>query len=118
MYKFYNANSRGNFTNDCVIRAISVAQNRTWDEVYNELTFLAREQGLLMDDIKFVESYLDKRYKRECHKSKTVGEFMKECDEGIYLVTMAGHITVIIDGVLYDTFDCRDRRMWCAWCVE
>lgn len=118
MYKFYNANSRGNFTNDCVIRAISVAQNRTWDEVYNELTFLAREQGLLMDDIKFVESYLDERYKRECHKSKTVGEFMEECDRGIYLVTMAGHITVIIDGILYDTFDCRDRRMWCTWYIK
>ena len=118
MYKFYNANSRGNFTNDCVIRSISVAQNRTWDEVYNELTFLAREQGLLMDDIKFVEGYLDKRYKRACHKSKTIDKFIRECDEGIYLVTMAGHITVIIDGVLYDTFDCRDRRMWCAWCVE
>lgn len=118
MYKFYNANSRGNFTNDCVIRAISVAQNRTWDEVYNELTFLAREQGLLMDDIKFVESYLDKRYKRECHKSKTVGEFMEECDRGIYLITMAGHITVVIDGILYDTFDCRDRRMWCTWYIN
>ncbi len=34
---------------------------------------------------------------------------------GNFLVTMPGHITVIIDGVVHDTFDCRKRRMWCAW---
>ena len=25
------------------------------------------------------------------------------------------HITVIKNGTLYDTFDCRNRRMWNAW---
>lgn len=34
---------------------------------------------------------------------------------GTYLVTMPGHITVIKNGTLYDTFDCRNRRMWNAW---
>ena len=44
-----------------------------------------------------------------------MGEFMEEHPKGTYLVTMKGHITCVIDGVLYDTFDCRDRVMWCAW---
>ena len=43
---------------------------------------------------------------------------MKECPIGIYLVTMKGHITCVKDGVLIDTFDCRDRYIWCAWLVE
>ena len=71
-----------------------------------------------MDYVNFVENYLDKRYHRACHYSKTVGEFLYEHTQGIYLVTMQGHITVIKDGVLYDTFDCRPRRMWCAWKVK
>ena len=117
MYKYYNANSRGTFVNDCVVRAISVAEGKSWDETYEELSYIAQKEGILLDDVEFVEDYLDDRYKRTCHYSKTVGEFIEEFPKGIYLVTMNGHITVVIDGILYDTFDCRDRRMYCSWCV-
>lgn len=117
MYKFYNANSKGNFVNDCVIRAISVAEGKTWDETYEELSDMAQEDGILLDDVNFVEDYLDKRYRRIPHCSKTIGELIYEYPKGIYLVTMKGHITVVIDGVLYDTFDCRERRIWCVWRV-
>ena len=41
MYKFYNANARGRFTNDCVIRAISLAEDKTWNETYRELSRIA-----------------------------------------------------------------------------
>lgn len=115
MYKFHNANARGNFVNDCVVRAISVAENKSWDETYEELSDIAQEEGILLDDVNFVEDYLDEKYDRQCHYSKTVGEFLEEFPTGTYLITMKGHITVIRNGVLYDTFDCRDRRMWCAW---
>lgn len=37
---------------------------------------------------------------------------------GTYLVTMPNHITTVIDGVVYDTFDCRDRILWDVWKVE
>lgn len=117
MYRFYNANARGNFVNDCVIRAISVAEGKTWDKTYEELSSLAQEDGILLDDVNFVEDYLDDRYKRVPHKAKTVGEVIEEFPIGIYLVTMEGHITVIIDGVLYDTFDCRNRPIRCIWHV-
>ena len=118
MYKFYNANSKGNFVNDCVVRAISVAEGKTWDESYQELSKIAQKEGILLDDVRFVEKYLDKRYKRVCHYSKTVGEFLEEFPTGIYLLAMPGHITVIKEGILYDTFDCRDRHMWCCWVVK
>lgn len=118
MYRFFNANSKGNFVNDCVVRAISVAEGKSWDKAYEELSEMAQQEGILLDDVNFVEDYLDKRYSRQCHYSKTVGEFLDEFPQGVYLVTMKGHITVIMDGVLYDTFDCRDRRMWCAWEVR
>ena len=118
MYKFYNANARGKFHNDCTVRAISLAEGKTWDETYEELSDIAQLEGILLDDVNFVEEYLDKRYKRTCHYSKTVGEFAKEHKRGTYLITMEGHITVIINGIIYDTFDCSDRRMWCAWTVK
>ena len=117
MYSFYNANAKGNFVNDCVVRAISVAENKTWDQTYEELSCIAQEEGILLDDVNFVESYLDSKYRRVPHLSMTVGDVIEEFPEGIFLITMNGHITVIVDGVLYDTFDCRDRKIRCIWNV-
>ncbi len=117
MYKYYNANPKGNYVNDCVVRAISTAENKTWNETYKELSEIAKNNGILLDDINFVEPFLDSRYKRVCAKNKFVGEFVDENPKGIYLITMRGHITCCINGVIYDTFDCRNRIMWCAWKV-
>lgn len=117
MYRFYNKNSQGNFVNDCVVRAIATAEHITWDEAYDKLSDLAQMEGTLLDDATFVESYLDKTYHRVAHYSKTVGEFAEEYPRGTYLITMPGHITVVINGVVYDIFDCRGREMWCAWLV-
>lgn len=118
MYKFHNANGRDRFVNDCVIRAISVAEGKTWDESYDELSDIAQDEGNLLDNVQFVEGYLDRRYKRVPHYARTVGQFADEYPVGIYLVTMPHHITVIIDGTVYDIFDCRSRTMWSAWEVK
>lgn len=118
MYKYYNANSNGNFVNDCVVRSISTAENKTWGETYDELSRIAKRNGILLDDVNFVEPLLDYRYDRTKFYANTVGEFAEEHPRGTYLVTMQGHITAIIDGTIYDTFDCRNRRIWSAWTVK
>ena len=118
MYRYYNANPLNENTADCTVRAISTAQGKTWDETYRELSDLAQQKGVLFDNVDFIEDYLDKRYLRQCHHSKTVGEFVKEHPIGYYLVTMKGHITCVKDGILIDTFDCSDRMMWCCWKVK
>ena len=117
MWKYYNANPHGRSVSDCVVRAISVAEDTSWDETYEKLSDIAQEEGILLDDVNFVEGYLDKRYKRMCHYSKTIEEFMEEFPCGKFLITMPGHITCVVDGILVDSFDCRSREMWCAWCV-
>lgn len=118
MYKFYNANSHGNFVNDCVIRAISLAERKTWDETYEKMSDLAQEKGLLFDDINFVEDYLDKHYERQPHCAKTVGDFVKSHPKGTYLITMQGHISCCVQGILYDLFDCTSKPIWDAWKVN
>ncbi len=119
MYKYYNANSKGNYVNDCVIRSISVAENKTWEETYDELSRIAKKNGILLDDVNFVESLLDYRYDRvKTYFSETVGDFVEVHPKGTYLITMPNHITVSKDGVIYDTFDCRDKVLRDAWKVS
>lgn len=119
MYKYYNANYKGNFVNDCVIRSISVAENKTWEETYDELSRIAKKNGILLDDVNFVEPLLDYRYDRvKTYFSETVGDFIESHPKGTYLITMNGHITVLKNGIIYDTFDCRDRILKNAWQVS
>lgn len=115
MYRYYNANPMLNDIEDCTIRALSVAEDISWDEAYKKLSDYARKKGLMLSSVKSVENYLDDHYYRECNYDITVGEFIEEHPVGTYLITMDGHITVLKNGINYDTFDCRDRLMWCAW---
>ena len=98
MFKYYNANSRGNFVNDCVIRAISVAENASWGDTYDDLSRIAKKNGILLDDVNFVDPLLDYRYDRVPFRYKmTVGDFIASAPTGVYLITMRGHITVVRD---------------------
>ena len=118
MYKFLNRNSHQRFVDDCTVRAISLAENKTWNQTYDELSDAARSRGMMFNSVEFIEDYLDYKYRRTCHSSKYVGEFADEHLYGTYLVTMSNHITVVIDGTIYDTFDCSDRIMRCAWKIN
>ena len=81
-YKFYNANPKGLFIDDCVLRSISVAEGISWGECQEKLSRLANKEGRLLNEVIFVEDYLDKRYPRKCIKDMTVGEFASMCPKG------------------------------------
>lgn len=122
MYKYYNANPLGRHVSDCSIRAISLAEDKSWDEAYQELSEFAREEAITFSEIEFIDKYLADRYPQYCQnqskKILTVGDFADLKLKGRWLVTMSGHITTVIDGTIYDTFDPSDRYLWCAYLVD
>ena len=118
MYRYINMNPYNRNIEDCVTRSLSLLTDREWDDTYRELAYYSSLEGYMTDNVEFVDDYLDERYPRECHYSKRVGEFAKEYPLGKYAVTMEGHITSIIDGVIYDTFDPSNRIMRCAWKIK
>ena len=118
MYKYLNKNIHGNFVNDCTVRAIATATDNSWDDTYKHLSNNARLQGTMMDDKYFIRSYLDERYKRVDDIPRTVGEVAGAFPDNIILITMRGHITCSKYGVVYDSFDCRDRLAEYCWVVK
>lgn len=118
MYRYFNANNKGHFVNDCTIRAISLAEGKTWQETYDELSYIAGKNGIILDDVNFIEPLLDSRYERKCFDDLYVGEFADSHPNGVYLITMNGHITCCIDGTIFDTFDCLNRIVKCVWKVS
>lgn len=118
MYRFYNNNSLGLFENDCTVRAISTATGNSWDDTYEHLSNIARLQGTMMDDKDFIKKYLDERYYRIIDIPEKVGEVAGKYKDNIILITMNGHITCSKYGVVYDSFDCRDRIAEYCWIVK
>ena len=118
MYKYYNANAINRYTDDCVIRAISCATNKSWDYVYDYLSDIAQYEGTLFDKRDFVRDYLDRTYKRLNNINGTVGYVSSLFPTSTVLITMNGHITCSKNGVIYDTFDCRNREAEDVWLVS
>ena len=118
MYKFHNNNALGLFEDDCTIRAISMATEQSWNDTYIHLSNVARLQGKMMDDREFIRGYLDTNYTRVRYLPYKVGNVAYEYPNNVLLITMNGHITCSKYGVIYDSFDCRDRIAEDAWIVK
>ena len=118
MFEYYNANPLNKYEEDCVIRALSCATNRSWDEVYDELSDLAQQNGTMMDSRQFVRAYLDKKYERINYPPYKVIDVAKMFVRNVLLCTTKGHIVCIKYGTIYDTFDPSDRIVEDVWIVR
>lgn len=118
MYRFYNANILNNYVNDCTVRAISLAEDKSWDYTYNRMSDMAQRKGTMMDDSEFIKWYLNKHYRKVPRIYDTVGETAAHYPDEILLITMNGHITCAKYGIVYDSFDCRFRKTEEAWIVK
>lgn len=118
-YKYYNANPKQRKINDCTVRAISLATGKTWNETFQELGAAAMEESIMPDDIHYIDGFLERKFgKIFLPKKITVEEFVNTHSQGIFLITMRGHITCCIDGCIYDTFNPRDFFVWDAYKIE
>lgn len=118
MYRFYNNNVLGLFQNDCTVRSLSLATGHSWDDTYQHMSNLARLKGTMMDDKDFIIDYLDERYERVSTHNLKVGEVSAIYNDNVVLITMQGHIVCSKYGVIYDSFDCRDRQAEFCWIIK
>lgn len=123
-FEKYNNHPKGLKTGDCVVRAISKGLNKDYLETRRDLNKVKRELGFdNYKTSKFIHKYL-KNYERIIIRAekgipRIKGyDFIELYPEGTYIVSMAGHLSVIEDGVLYDLWDCRPKSVYTAWKVK
>lgn len=112
MYVSVNVNPIKKMTGDCVIRAMALLTDMTWEQAYMELC----KEGLLQADLPNANSvwgaFLKKRgFKREsipntCPDCYTVEDFAYDHPTGRYAVCTGTHVVAIMDGGNY--FDAWD----------
>lgn len=110
MFEFQNPNPRGNLTGDCVIRALSIAQNKTWDDVYLELISYGYDMKDMPSSNNVWSYYLHNNgYTRynipdTCPECITVKNFVTTL-EGDYILGTGTHVIAVKNGIYYDTWD-------------
>lgn len=118
-----NPNPYNKLVDDCVVRALAIALNSTWQGIYIKLTL----QGLVSGDMpssnrvwsKFLET---EGYKRQiipdtCPYCYTVKDFCRDHPEGRYILGTGTHVVAVINGDYYDTWDSGDETPLCFWDV-
>lgn len=122
MFKYLNLNPKKRIVSDCTVRAFALAHNISWYKSYDILSAYAREQCIVIDDTSFIDDFLSDNYDYICYKCKgkriTVQEISELYPHGTYLITMSGHITCMIDGDVYDIWDCTDKYAWRVWQIK
>ena len=115
MYKFSNPNPMGLRTNDCVIRALSILLDQSWDKTFTDISLVAFAKGLMPSSNAVHMQYLDQHgYKmytipNTCPQCITVREFSERYPKGKYLLATGDHVVALINGTYYDSFDSGDE---------
>lgn len=99
---------------DCAIRAMMKLTDRDWITCYDELCDLGRKKKRMPNEWKIIELWLKnhgyiKRSFGKLHKGQhrlTVSEFVKQHNNGHFLLNLRGHVVACINGFYYDSWDC------------
>lgn len=122
-FHYYNANPKNRITYDCVIRAISTATGIDYKQVTMEMAKLSCETGYGYGENRLLDKYLtskgwikQKQLKKANNKKYTMREFVTAVGHDC-VVTMPHHLTCILDGKVWDIWDCSksDRCAGVYW---
>lgn len=119
-FTYYNANPMGATKRtfrwdrgDCSIRALAKGANITWLEAFDFYYSKAREEFNAMNDGHGIRRWLVANganwiaVKAERGKARmTAEEFALTHLKGNYVVEIANHLTAVVDGKIYDTWNC------------
>jgi len=111
MFIYTNPNPINRTIGDCVIRAIAIATESTWEKSYMDLCMEGLEMADLPNSNAVWASYLKKLGFRKgivpdtCPDCYTVADFAEDNPYGVYVLCTGSHTVTIMDGNIYDSWD-------------
>ena len=111
MWIYANPNPYKSDEPDCVVRAISIAMNRDWYDVYWNICEMGAAVGSMPNVDKVWGRYLYEigfepfLLPQSCPECITVRLFCKMFPKGTYIIGTGYHAVAVIDGNYYDSWD-------------
>ena len=119
-----NPNPLGKAANDCTVRAIAVATERSWQDVYADLCRMGRilcdmpssnaVGGMFLEE----EGYKMRTLPDTCPRCMTVRGFAERYPDGTYIVGTGRHVVAILDGNYFDTWDSGSEVINTYWKIN
>lgn len=110
-YAFFNPNPVGKKVGDCSVRAVAKALNVDWNTAYA----LNVTNGFEMGDMPSSDAVWGATLRQHgfrkaiipntCPECYTAGEFAEDHPIGVYVLGFGGHVSTIVDGTLFDSWD-------------
>lgn len=118
-YEKKNVNPRNRKTTDCGVRALTAATGEDYYKVLNDLYEIQVATGYDSADKRSIDRYMarqgwikHKQPRRPDGKKYLVGEIDELIRPGqSAVVSLAGHLTAVVDGRIIDLWDCRSKTI-------
>lgn len=124
MFVQYNPNPAGRRVGDCAVRAIAKALDISWEDAYAKIA----TNGYRMADMPSSDSVwgavlrMNGFYRRAipntCPDCYTAEDFANDHPEGTYVLGFGGHVTAVVDGDIYDSWDSSKEIPQYYWYKE
>lgn len=118
-----NENPNDNLVGDCVIRALTTASGKSWEEVFEGLCAIAYEKKHMPNEDEVWKEYattIGFEYKampkvKKGEKRPIASEIAKQLGSGSYILRLARHLVASVDGNYYDSWDSGRKPVYGYW---
>lgn len=121
-FHYYNNNPNKYKTSDCVVRAISVALDKSWENILSDLTLYALKYKYFINCQELYEIYLkDNGWKKNKYPHKRngnkylLGEWLKSFGKEAIVTIDEDHLTYVNNHIVYDIWNCTDNEVGVFW---
>lgn len=121
MYKKLNVNPVCRRGDDCTVRAIATALDKTWEEIYVDLcVYGLKEYDMPSSNHVWGAYLLDRGWTRHLAPTEhyTVEQFADDHPEGRYILALHGHVVACISGCYVDSFNSGQEIVIYYWKKE
>lgn len=121
MWILFNPNPAGRSVGDCAVRAIAKALDVDWETAYAKLAAAAFNMGDMPSSnsvwgaVLRQNGFYRENIPNECPDCYTAGDFCRDHPKGTYVLGFGNHVSTVIDGNLYDSWNSLEETPQYFW---